>query len=586
MNRREVPGTLGLLILIIFTLHLDAQHGEQHYYANDWTATDALGRKLPCYQEVGDRKSDKLVGMFYFIWHGAHGDSIWDITKILAENPENPQWGPRGGYHFWGEPEQGYHHSRDPWVIRRDIQMLSNADVDFIFFDVTNSRLYPDVVGKVCRVSLDMRKAGIRTPQLCFLTNSNSGRIMNQAHDELYSNPEYRELWFMWDGKPLIMGKTDDPELRPEVRGYFTIKKSWAWTNAKEEPDHWQWLDKYPQDYGWHKDPSVPEQISVSTAHHPQNPLGKSYHDGIQPPVLDDYTTEFTDLGLQFEEQWGRAHEVDPQVVMVTQWNEWIAGRFQWKQENGSYAGKPIRKGEWRHFVDVFTREFNRDIAPMKGGYTDNYYYQLISHVRRFKGMDPPGKSNGPHTMIMDGKFSEWDEVRPVFRDPPGDIMHRDFRSYDPDIKYFNNTGRNDILESRAAYDEDRLFFYVKTTSDLTSEMDPFWMLLFLDVDKDKSTGWEGYDYVINHGKKSGGITSLQAWDGKFWVDKGKAFFSFNGAEMELSIKRKDLELKKDIPDFYFHWSDNCQSLEDISAFFLNGDSAPDRRFNYHFTSH
>jgi len=32
-----------------------------------------------------------------------------------------------------------------------------------------------------------------------------------------------------------------------------------------------------------------------------------------------------------------------------------------------------------------------------------------------------------------------------------------------------------------------------------------------------------------------------------------------------------------------FHWADNIQRPDDIIEFSVSGDSAPDRRFNYHF---
>ena len=44
---------------------------------NNVTATDALGRKLPTHQEVGDLKTDKFVGLFYWTWH----------TKNSRNNP-------------------------------------------------------------------------------------------------------------------------------------------------------------------------------------------------------------------------------------------------------------------------------------------------------------------------------------------------------------------------------------------------------------------------------------------------------------------------------------------------------------------
>ncbi len=575
----------GMFFMILFPGPIHGQQQEGLYYSNDWVATDALGRELPDYEEVGPLKDGKYVGVFYFIWHGAHGDSIFDITRILEENPDNPQWGPRGAYHFWGEPEQGYHHSMDPWVIRRDMQMLSNADVDFIFFDVTNSRLYTDVVKEVCRVCLEMNGQGIRTPQLCFLTNKNSGKIMNQAFDELYSIANYTELWFRWQGKPLIMGEKEDPVLRPEVKEYFTIRKSWAWTNTREETDHWQWLDQYPQDYGWHSDPSIPEQITVSVAHHPMNPLGKSYHNGEQPSILDDYTTPYTDHGLQFAEQWERALEVDPQVLMVTQWNEWIAGRFEWRRDDGFYAGKPIKKGEWRHFVDVFSREFNRDIAPMKGGYTDNYYYQMIDNVRKFKGMDPPEATSGALTMSIDSEFGEWEDHKPLFIDPPGDVMHRDFKGYDPDDRYVNCSGRNDILGARVSHDDQNLYFFVECEDLISSPVNEGWMLLFIDADKDKNTGWEGYDYLINQGEITPSKSPVKRWTGTSWEQLGLANMATKNNALELSVPRKLFGMKEGELDFFFKWADNPGILEDVSVFFLNGDAAPDRRFNYHYHS-
>ena len=36
---------------------------------------------------------------------------------------------------------------------------------------------------------------------------------------------------------------------------------------------------------------------------------------------------------------------------------------------------------------------------------------------------------------------------------------------------------------------------------------------------------------------------------------------------------------------FYFHWADNIQKLNDITEFFIYGDSAPYRKFNYWFTN-
>ncbi len=558
-------------------------------FNQNWVATDGAGRILPDFEESGPRKENKLVGVFYYLWQGHHGNKVYDITKIIAAypqdplSPDNPGWGPVNSFHFWSEPEEGYFKALDPWVIRRNLQMLSNADVDFIFFDVTNAVTYLPEILALCDMSVKMQSEGVQTPEIAFITNASSGKTMNGLYDNFYALGLYENLWFKWQGKPLILGKADDPDLRPEVKNFFTIKYSWAWTNTKNEPNHWQWLDSYPQDWGWSTDPKIPEQLSVSTAHHPSNPLGKSYSNGKQPAVDKDYLTDFTDLGLQFQEQWKRVFEVNPQVVMITQWNEWIAQRFI-KEGDGNYAGKPIKSGD-TYFVDVFNREFNRDMAPMKGGYTDNYYYQLVSNIRKFKGMDEPSPISAPNSISINGEFKDWENVSPVFKDPPGDIMHRNFPSYDPTVIYTNITGRNDIVESQTTYDAENIYFYVKAASGLTSYSDPNWMLLFIDADRNKFTGWEGYDYVVNLGVKSATTTTLKVWDGQNWGNEIVVPYQMSGNEMELSIPRTALSMDKTTPEFYFHWADNPQQLKNITSFFTDGESAPDRRFNYNFSS-
>ncbi len=55
-------------------------------YADTWVATDALGRSLPGYAEVGPPRQ-RQEGIFYFLWVNQaiinHGDGpVWDNTRI------------------------------------------------------------------------------------------------------------------------------------------------------------------------------------------------------------------------------------------------------------------------------------------------------------------------------------------------------------------------------------------------------------------------------------------------------------------------------------------------------------------------
>jgi len=228
--------------------------------------------------------------------------------------------------------------------------------------------------------------------------------------------------------------------------------------------------------------------------------------------------------------------------------------------------------------IDQFNTEFNRDCEPMKGGYTDNYYYQMVAHIRRFKGMTPPAKVSKPKTVTVDGKFSEWSNVTPVFKDAPGDVINRDFQNVNNSERYVNNTARNDIIESRVTYDEKNVYFYVKTLKAMTPYTDKNWMTLFIDTDRNKKTGWEGYDWVVNYKVTSADKTTL--------VGKGRTFevaYSQKGEQMEIAIPRTPLGMTDTVPAFCFHWADNMQHTKDVTAFFTDGESAPDRRFDYCF---
>jgi len=297
--------------------------------------------------------------------------------------------------------------------------------------------------------------------------------------------------------------------------------------------------------------------------------------------VDEDYLTEFTDQGLQFGEQWSRALEVDPQVVMVTQWNEWLA-QLKQSASSGTYAGRPIQIGDPK-FVDVFSREFNRDIAPMKGGYTDNYYYQLVSNVRKFKGMEKPQSRPSPTAIRIDGKFDDWEAVSKVYTDPVGDTLHRNFVGTDLKTIYTNESGRNDIVECKVVSFGSTMNFRVKTADPLTPQKDSKWMMLFVDADQNPQTGWEGYDLLLNRSLKSATETSMEKWTSRGWKTIGSVMYAYAENQLELCMPLGFNPKERPGFGFDFKWADNPGNLKDMSGFFLDGDAAPDRRFNYRF---
>ena len=555
--------------------------------SDQWVAADAFGRQLPGFAEVGPPRPGKYVGLFYFLWHGQHNaNAVYDITEIIAANPSDPQYGPVSAFHWWGQPEEGYFRAEDPWVIQRNLRMLADIGVDVLFFDVTNAFTYRDNAVKVMRIARDLRAAGIETPSFAFLTHSSTVATVNDLYNNIYSQGLLSEVWFHWQGKPLILGDESASGLSQEVRDFFTWRFSWAWTNAAAEPHHWQWIDTFPQDYGWDVNPSVAEQIPVAVASHATNNRGSSYSGGTQPAVDELRLSRFTGTGRHFDEQWTRVHQVDPELVFVTGWNEWVAQRFVKQPGSGAshFLGEPLAAGD-TYFVDLYNQEFMRDIAPMQGGHTDNYYYQLAAEIRRFKGVRPPADVAASTTLTIDGQFADWIDVGPQFSDFSGDTLHRDWPRYDLAVQYVNQTGRNDIVESRVGADGTHVYFYAETASALSPSSDPQWMLLFIDADQNRQTGWEGFDFAANLQVLSDQQTTLSQWNNGQWESVGILDYRSVGNQLEIAVDRSLIAESGATVDFDFHWADNVGPLDDISAFFVNGDSAPNRRFNYRFSA-
>jgi hypothetical protein len=192
--------------------------------SDTWAATDALGRVLPNATQTGPPRPDRWVGVFYFLWHGPHvNGGPYNVSEILRRDPDamrkptSPPWGPMGAMHHWGESQFGYYLADDPYVLRRHAQMLADAGVDFIVFDVTNQATYKHYYMALLKVFAAVRAAGGRTPQVVFLTPFwDPRRVVAELYADLYKPGLYPELWFRWDGKPLILA---DPGQIGELEG-------------------------------------------------------------------------------------------------------------------------------------------------------------------------------------------------------------------------------------------------------------------------------------------------------------------------------------------------------------------------------
>ncbi len=559
---------------------------EGDVFADTWVATDALGRSLPTFAEVGPPRAGKQVGLFYFIWvnNGVTNKRdlpVFDITKILAANAEKPEWGPEKAFHFWGESELGYYTINDPFVLARHRSMLTAAGVDVLFLDQTNAQVYPKEMLAVCEALDQGRRQGLPVPKVAGIHNTKPESSVPKLYDALYASKKYPELWFHWLGKPLLLAPPEG--LSPEIKAFFTIRHTWAWSQAKwfgDGCDKWTWVDWLPQKPGWHESPDKPEQISVTLAPHPVNGRGRSFTGGQKTPAPTPDNLR-TDEGLYAAQQWKRALEVDPEFILVTGWNEWIAQRFIWGNDGKpEYAGfKKLGPGD-SYFVDQYNQEFSRDAEPMKGGHGDNYYYQLVAHIRRYKGVRPP-EVPVAKAIVVDGDFADWQGVRPEYRDFTGDTLHRDHTGWNKSIRYVDATGRNDIVRAHISPDKEMVAFHVACAANIT-EPGAAWMRLYLDADQDARTGWHGYDLMVNRAAPNAAGLSVHRLRGGRAEEIGRVAYAVKGKDLELALPREWLGGTGELR-FDFKWADNQQNDADIEEFALHGDSAPDRRFNYRY---
>ncbi|MGL6225724.1 MAG: hypothetical protein ACRC10_03750 [Thermoguttaceae bacterium] len=618
------------LLSLILTALTFAVALERDLQSDTWVAVDSLGRALP----IGGTdcplpREDRTVLIFYFLWQGQHSKTgPFDISKLLAENPTNPQLGPVHDFHHWGEAELGYYVQPDEFLYRRHAQMLSDAGIDVLSCDVTNDVTYQDCYMKLLETFTQMNEEGNKTPKISFLTNTNHARVSQELYDVFYAKNLYPQHWFYWQGKPLLLANSKDQS--QTVLDYFTLKQSWAWTKGHSwfgnGKNKWAWLDHYPQNPGWSESRSIPEQIVVCAGQHPVSNIGRSFHDGKEP-TEEERTVEMKAQGLCFAEQWKRALEVDPRVVFITGWNEWVAMRFL-IPENGEgpgMLGKTLKPGD-SFFVDLYDDEFNRDIEPMQGGSGDTLYYQMVGNIRKYKGARPIPKGSAPCNIVVDGDFGDWNEVGPDFFDSSCDTTHRNSLGWGSTGPYVDTLGRNDFVSSKVARDRKSVYFMVETRepivlpstnkqnqdqnqtqnqdrdNDQNRDTSGTGLYLLVNSDQDYSTGYNGYDWIVEINSLDSDCAELFSLSKE--GTKGTSVsipLKIVGNRLELGIDRSVLGLLVDPISFDFHWIDNFEAgyvfdskLGQVGeatrgnglghpGFPLHGDSAPNRRFNYRY---
>ncbi len=558
-----------------------------------YAGTDDVGRSLFDASQIGVVSEDHDVGIFYFLWHGEHGDNgIYNMQQIIdqvgaeaAGDPNCELWGAPYDWHWWGEPLYGYYYADDNWVVRKHVELLINAGIDFLYFDTTNGFPYTENALKLMAILHDFNKMGYDAPEVVFYTNSNAQDCVREIYEKIYAPGFYKDTWYMLDGKPLIVAPYE-----ANIDDFFTVKLN-QWPTEAPKENGWPWMDfEWPQRV-YNDANGNPSVINVSAAQHSgsicfsdsalygdKSNLGRSFAaDANTAKTRTSYYKELEKSpnlfvqGINFQAQWDRAIEADVPFVLVTGWNEWIAQRMN----------DPTKVG----FMDCASYEFSRDTEMMKGGYFDNYYMQLAYNIQRLKGAAPVIVQDARNAVNVTGSFDVWEKVLITYTDPIKDMLDRDTYGFGG-IKYTNQTGRNDIAASKVTADTKNVYFYVQTRENIAAaEADSSWMQLFLSTGGE---GWYGYDYIINYSAKDEFTTTVARYngtDGAFSYEViGEVSYRVKGNQMMIAVPLEMLGITnpKGIK-FDFKWVDSTSKMTTMEQFYTDGDTAPLGRLNYTF---
>ncbi|MBO4422492.1 MAG: hypothetical protein J5879_03565 [Clostridia bacterium] len=568
------------------------------YSSNYVVGIDKLGRSFDAALPKTDK--ERQVGIFYFLTLGQHlgkySDKIYDTSKILQmENGLDLMFSldaldesiaPAGAGYFWGEPLFGYYNSCDVWVIRRHLKLLAQAGVDYLCFDVTNAVTYDAVYPIIMREICSLKEQGWENvPEVVFYTHARSTDIVRKLYQNIYEKGLYKESWYYYKGKPLIIaynkvaqdkratgGDYNPAKLSDEILDFFSFKiPEWP-SEYRTYKNSLPWIEwQYPS-------PVHGDVINVAVASHPAIPMSASLTQGALNFGRGWSVTENKNIsadaekGTYFQSCWDVAIKEDPDMVFVTGWNEWVAGKSEY---NGEYA-----------LIDLCNDEFSRDAEMMKGGYEDSFYMQLCENVRRYKSEDVSATrvKNEEMNIPMIEDTTEWNKVKAVFRCVGRDNDARSYIGAIPSVTYSQPAARNNIYEIRVCENETHLFFYIKTDDviEKRADDDTGWMNIFIGTGELSLKGWCGYEYVINRGAAEG-RTTIEKLEADFTATSaGEGVYYMSGNILQVKLPKSALGIEGRA-NIYFKVADGIEHPDDITDYYVSGKSLPMGRLSYRY---
>ena len=228
--------------------------------------------------------------------------------------------------------------------------------------------------------------------------------------------------------------------------------------------------------------------------------------------------------------------------------------------------------------------EYSRDAEPMKGGYEDAYYIQMMHYIRRYKYNSADGMiaDTVRKTIDVEGPPTQWDDVNAVYRRIGRDDGARDSVGGAPTVHYKQEAVRNNILEVRVTNDDENLYFLVKCEKDIVESEDADFMNLLIGTGSSPTVkGWESYEFAVNRFRE-GGRAAIEVLRADYSGEKlaVTAPYTLQGNVMQIAVPRAALGLDAG-GDFYFKVADGVADPVEIMDYYVTGRSLPLGRLSY-----
>jgi hypothetical protein len=298
---------------------------------------------------------ERRVSIGYALWH--YDEAEWKTS--------------------WGHPVLGHYSSGDPAIMRKHGEWLSDAGVDFILVDWSNSLGADDRTGagnprqilleQWTKVLFDTWCAMPRKPLISIMIGNpleaaavSNGHLQakaDQVFEEYVKEPRYRALLEMYLGKPLLVVYVNTPtpyqngvptwsDPRFTVRwmtGFVTDQLNLVLDGEISRFGYWSWEDRgrstFPIFQG-HPEAMTAVAAWRNSAAHP---------------------TQGRRNGETFRGQWARARAIGPRFVLAGTFNEWRSG-----EQPSADVSKDIEPST--EFGDQYLGILKHEAARFKAG--------------------------------------------------------------------------------------------------------------------------------------------------------------------------------------------------------------------------